>query len=98
MHQLTKDPDRVLFSGEDTESSPSIKMGVFEMSRYLDYCGEMLSLIGKIAAIYATHLQDDTAVRAASEVERLTTDLSQKIFQKIMILHGTFTVPNTITH
>lgn len=58
------------------------------MSRYLDYCCEMLSLLGKIAAIYGVHLQDEIALRAVNDVERLTTGLSQKIFQKVMILHG----------
>ena len=43
MHQLTKDPDRLIFSGGDTVSSPTNDMGMFEMSRYLDYCVEMLS-------------------------------------------------------
>ena len=92
MHQLTKDPDRVLFQGGSTQSSPTSDMDVFEMSRYLDYCGEMLSLIGKIAAIYSLHWQDEVAVNAVNEIEHLTAGLSQKIFQKIMILHGTQTV------
>ena len=89
MHQLTKEPDRLIFSGESTLSSPSNDMNVFEMSRYLDYCAEMLSLVGKVASIYSLHWPDETALRAVNEVERLTAGLSQKIFQKTMILHGT---------
>ena len=88
MHQLTKDPDRLIFGGENTESSPVNDMGIFEMSRYLDYCCEMLSLVGKIAAIYGLHLRDAIAIQAVNDVERLSTGMSQKIFQKIMILHG----------
>ena len=53
------------------------------MSRHLDYCGEMLSLIGEIASIYILHWHDDIAVRAVNEVERMTAGLSQKFFQKI---------------
>ena len=72
-------------------------MDIFEMSRYLDYCSEMLSLTGKIAVIYGLHWQDAIAIRAANDVERLTTGLSQKIFQKIMILHGTMGVSGLAT-
>jgi hypothetical protein len=92
MHQLTKDPDRLLFQESNTKSSPTTDMDVFEMSRYLDYCSEMLSLTGKIAVIYGLHWQDAIAIREANDVERLTTGLSQKIFQKIMILHGSAAV------
>ncbi len=88
LHQLTKDPDRLLLHGKSTKSSPATDMDLFEMSRYLDYCCEMLSLLGKIAAIYGLHWRDTVSVQAVSDVERLTTGLSQKIFQKIMILHG----------
>lgn len=97
MHQLTKDPDRLLFQRSNTISSPTTDMDIFEMSRYLDYCSEMLSLTGKIAVIYGLHWQDAIAIRAANDVERLTTGLSQKIFQKIMILHGTVGVSGLAT-
>lgn len=92
MHQLTKDPDRLVFNGESTKSSPANDMDAFEMSRYLDYCSEMLSLIGKIASFYSLHWDDEIAIRAVNEIERLTAGLSQKIFQKIMIIHGTLDV------
>ncbi|HTD88928.1 MAG TPA: hypothetical protein VK850_20320, partial [Candidatus Binatia bacterium] len=49
MHQLTKDPEVTLRGGPSTQSSPKRTMTTFEMSRYLDYCSEMLSLIGKVA-------------------------------------------------
>lgn len=88
MHQLTKDPDRVLFKGVNTKSSPIVAMGVYEMSRYLDYCIEMLSLTGKIAATYGLFWRDEISIQAVNDLERLTTGLSQKIFQKLMILHG----------
>lgn len=97
MHQLTKDPDRLLFRRNNTLSSPTTDMDIFEMSRYLDYCSEMLSLTGKIAVIYGLHWQDEIAIRAANDVERLTTGLSQKILQKIMILHGTVGVRGVVS-
>jgi hypothetical protein len=87
MHQLTKDPESLLIPGMDTESSPKRTMTAFELARYLDYCSEMLSLIGKIAALYVQRFDDPVALTAVDEIEDLTTGLSNKIWQKIMILH-----------
>ena len=87
MSQLTKDPSRLYKKATQTRSSPQIHMSPYELIRYLDYCGEMLSLTGKLAALYAEHLQDAIVVSSVNEVENLTTDLSQKIWQKIMIIH-----------
>ena len=87
MHQLTKDPERLLNRGAPTPASPVESMTTFELSRYLDYCSEMLSLIGKIAALYVQNFDDSVALSAVNEIEALTTGLSRKIWQKIMILH-----------
>jgi hypothetical protein len=87
MHQLTKDPERVAATGSDTQSSPKRTMTAFELSRYLDYSSEMLSLTGKIAALYAQKFDDANVVAAVNDIEDLTSGLSRKIWQKIMILH-----------
>ena len=87
MHQLTKDPERVLQNWQSTENSPKESMTPFLLSRYLDYCSEMLSLTGKIAALYVERFDDSVAVEAVREVEQLTTGLSRKIWQKIIILN-----------
>jgi hypothetical protein len=63
-------------------------MSRFELSRYLDYCSEMLSITGKIAALYIQDFDDDGALAAVNEVESLTTGLSRKIWQKLMILYA----------
>lgn len=89
MHQLTKDPERVqptLF--QPTKSSPQVKLDGFQLRRYLDYCAELLSLTGKIAAEYVNSFDDSVMVTAVNEVESLTSDISRKIWQKIMILHS----------
>ena len=88
MHQLTKDPERALQLRRDTPSSPKETLTPFELNRYLDYCTEMLSLAGKIAAVYVQDFDDGVALASANEVETLATGLSRKIWQKIMILHG----------
>ena len=86
MHQLTKDPERL--RTRDTVSSPKRTMSGSELIRYLDYCSEMLSLIGKIAALYVQTFDDPVALGAVNEVEELTNGLSRKIWQKIMILNA----------
>lgn len=88
MHQLTKDPERMLTRSQATPSSPRPNMTAFELSRYLDYCGEMLSLVGKIAALYIQHFDDAVAIATANEIEALTTGLNNKIWQKLTILHN----------
>jgi len=88
MHQLTKDPERLRAHGQETASSPKRTLRGSELIRYLDYCSEMLSLIGKIAALYVQKFDDPVALAAVNEVEDLTTGLSRKIWQKIMILNA----------
>jgi hypothetical protein len=86
MHQLTKDPEMVMARHPATSVSPARKMTPFELNRYLDYCSEMLAILSKIAALYVQSFPDGDAVRAVDEIENLTTALSRKIWQKIMIL------------
>jgi hypothetical protein len=90
MHQLTKDPDRLAGAGSaDTPSSPERPMSRFELGRYLDYCSEMLALVGKIGALYAQNTSDPVALQEIDQIEDLTSGLAQKIGQKIVILHTT---------
>ena len=88
MHQLTKDPHRILGIEQytNTSLSPILEMSRFELHRYLDYCSEMLALLGKIAAVYVQEFDDGVALTSAAEIETLTTGLSSKIWQKIEIL------------
>lgn len=87
MHQLTKDPKQLLGGGgRGTPSSPQRTMERFELLRYLDYCGELLSLNGKVAALYAQHLNDEVVLEAVDDIEDLSNSLAQKIWQKITII------------
>ena len=88
MHQLTKDPEWVLDRGRETGVLPPRTMNRFELSRYLDYCSEALSLTGKVAALYMKGFDDPVALQAVNEVEALTTGLSRKIWQKLTILYA----------
>lgn len=86
MHQLTKDPTTLLGGGPKTPSSPERAMTRFQLTRYLEYCAEMLALTGKLAALYAGESHDHVVIAAAGDVEALCTDLGRKIWQKITIL------------
>jgi hypothetical protein len=86
MHQLTKDPELISSERCNTAASPKRTMNAFELSRYLDYSSEMLSAISKIAALYVQGFEDGVALSAVDAVESLTSGLSRKIWQKIMIL------------
>ena len=46
----------------------------------------MLSITGKLAALYAQALNDDVVVNAVNDIENLGTNLSRKIWQKIMLV------------
>jgi len=85
LHQLTKDPDRLLHPGPDTTSSPERHLTPFLLARYLDYCSEMPALVGKLAALYA-EFPDPIVLDGVDDVEDLTTGLSRKVWQKIALL------------
>jgi hypothetical protein len=84
MHQLTKDPSA--FGAPRTSSSPERPMTPHQLLRYLGYCSELLSLASKVAALYAEKLRDPAIVEAVGDIERLTANLSQKIWQKIELV------------
>lgn len=87
MHQLTKDPPSVAGS-HPTTSSPVRDLTDEQLMRYLDYCSEMLSFTGKLAALYAQYFPDPSVVSAVNDIEQLTTNLSRKIWQKIVLVQG----------
>jgi hypothetical protein len=88
MHQLTKDPNMLTDGVVLTPSSPKRSMTAFEVMRYLNYCNEMLSLAGKLAALYAQNTRDAAVASAVNDLETLTTGLSRKIWQKMIILRA----------
>ncbi|MGE0595961.1 MAG: hypothetical protein AB7P07_06335 [Hyphomonadaceae bacterium] len=80
MHQLSKDPTILM------NEHKGRNMRRFDLTRYLDHCAELLSLLGKLAALYADRMRDAVVIEAVTEIENLTSDLSRKIWQKIAIL------------
>lgn len=89
MHQLPKDPSSARPPTVATlePAGPQRAISNFELTRYLDYCSEMLSLAAKVAALYAQSTRDPLVVEAASELGQITTNLSNKIWQKISMVY-----------
>jgi hypothetical protein len=79
MHQLTKDPERKPDPGATVHT-------IEEMWQYLHYCTELLAIITKLGQLYVQDFPDGTTLAAVDQLENLGTGLTQKIWQKIMIL------------
>jgi hypothetical protein len=86
MHQLTKDPDALSANFKPTAASPSRIMDAQQLARYLDYCSEMFSITGKLAALYAQAVNDEMVAGAVNDIESLGSNLSRKVWQKIMLI------------
>jgi hypothetical protein len=83
MHQLTKDPEQLKRSFVPSAASKPLELTRDEMERYLDYCSELLALVGKTAALCAEESRDDVVLDTVSTVETLCVGISRKIWQKI---------------
>jgi hypothetical protein len=83
-HQLLKDPSCI--AEKETFCSPNRNLNDYDLGRYLDYCSEMLSLTSKIAFLYVQDFDDPIANESVNDLENLTIGISQKVWQKIVIL------------
>jgi hypothetical protein len=84
MHQLRKDP--TTYYREPTAHSPNRDLSESNLMAYLDYCAEMLAIIGKLAALYMQKVSDAVVIDAANDIEALAGGFSQKIWLKINVL------------
>jgi hypothetical protein len=89
MHQLSKDPEQVRSTYTPTEQSIQHGLDADQLHHYLDYCSEMLSLTAKTAALCAEHSSDGVVLETIFTIETLSTELSNKIWQKISLLPRT---------
>jgi hypothetical protein len=86
MHQLSKDPEQVSSTYVATAQSIQHGLDADQLHHYLNYCSELLSLTAKTAALCAEHSTDGVVLETVSDIETLTTELSNKIWQKISLL------------
>ncbi|RLZ04090.1 hypothetical protein CWC38_02430 [Kocuria tytonicola] len=73
-------------TGAPSERDGELDMTRAEMTQYLDYCTEMLSLVGKTAALFAEDTTDGDVLDAVEGIETLTSDMARKVWQKIAII------------
>lgn len=72
------------------------KLSLAERIRYLDYCSQTVSLTAKAGALIITNFEDPVVISAVTEIETLSTGLSQKIWSKINVLHSEQQLQRTI--
>jgi hypothetical protein len=85
MHQLPKDPEQFNESTDPIEVGDR-KMDPEGMAIYLHFCTEMLAIVSKIGQLYVQDFPDGTSLAAVDQVETLAANLSQKVWQKLMII------------
>ena len=90
MHQLNKDPERLIFVSESADDEEKSSLSPFLLERYLDYTADLLAMVGKLAAWYAQRVTDPEVLLAVNELEQLTGGLSLKIWQKIQIVNQVY--------
>jgi hypothetical protein len=54
----------------------------FDACGYLDCCSDMLSICGKLAALYSQAMHDNFIVDTVANIERLTAELSHKMWRR----------------
>ena len=86
MHQITKDPDFDVNSHTESEVIRTVKSDS-ELAVYLDFCSDMLSVIGKLGAYHIQYYRDRVVLDAVNEIESLSNGLSRKLWQKIMVIN-----------
>jgi len=88
MHQITKDPglEHIIPVSEGMEDHRTVKSDA-QLALYLDFSSDMLSIVGKMASLYAKSLHDRTVLDAVNEIESLSNGLCSKLWQKIMIIN-----------
>lgn len=85
MHQLTKVPERL---HRDPVDDGGLSLTREELTHYLDYCTEMLSLVGKTGALFAEDTTDGEVVDTVEGIETLTSDMARKVWQKIAVIQA----------
>ena len=62
-----------------------------KLLRYLDYCSELLSISGKIAALYAESSHDPLIIETVNDLGQITSNLGNKIWQKLNTVEAKLT-------
>lgn len=82
LHQLAKDPPQ--FEADSAVKTNTPSMSRIKLTRYLDDCCEILSMISIIGAFYVQKFSDPVVLAAVTELESLCSGITNKIWQKIL--------------
>jgi hypothetical protein len=83
LHQMTKDPEIALARAEESEV---VQLGPRELALYLSFCADLLSIVGKTAALYGQVLDDSVVLATVDEVEGVSARAAGKIWQKLALI------------
>lgn len=86
MHQLTKEPESLRDAFASGTDGNDVDLTPEQIEYYLEYCTELLSIVGKAAALCAEESQDEIVLSTVSTIETLTMSMSRKVWQKITVL------------
>lgn len=86
MHQVSKDPIVDMHHGATSEAEPGSELNGYELVRYLDYCAKLVTLTGKLAAVYLEYIEDPVVITSVNDFESLTGEMARKIWQKVTVL------------
>lgn len=92
VHQLAKDPTQI-GRGSDSLLVAGKALGADEMRLYLVACTGLLAVASKLGQLYVQDFPDPSAVAAVDQFENLANGLSNKVWQKLMVLDRVAGVP-----
>jgi hypothetical protein len=88
MHQLSKDPgvQAEPLAPRVPGRRPPVIRNQGDLWHYLNFCGDLLAVLGKLAACFAEAVTDRSVLDSINEIEMLCTALSRKIWHKMSIV------------
>jgi len=88
MHQLSKDPGVQAdpLAPRLPGRRPPVIRNQGDLWHYLSFCGDLLAVLGKLAACFAEAVTDRSVLDSINEIEMLCTALSRKIWHKMSIV------------
>ena len=88
MHQLSKEPGAQVDPRAPRLPGrrPPVIRNQGDLWHYLTFCGDLLAVLGKLAACFAEAVTDRSVLDSINEIEMLCTALSRKIWHKMSIV------------
>ena len=82
---MTKDPEIAMARAQGAEVD---HLDPRELALYLSFCADLLSIVGKTAALYGQVLDDSVVLSTVDEVEGVSARAAGKIWQKMALIRA----------